>query len=698
MNEVTIPLKITGISQAKAELRSLKDQILTATDPTQMAELADKAGALQQKLAGVNKQIAEFDKGSNIDQVKNSFTSLTESLENLDFSKANKESANLNQTIKALKPEDLTKQFKGFIGTIGNLGKSFVSLGRVILANPIFLIATIIIAIVVAIVGVLKYFGVLDDVMRALMIPINALIDGFKWLTDSIGLTSFEAEDNAERIKKANEDIVASSKKRTEALGSMYDFEIEKAKISKKDTTDLEINKSKALTKEAELRKKRMILELQAVNKIASEDNAEQRKKLKESIEEENKTIRQGSRERILILKREQQSKKEEYKKQRDEALKASQEQAKEDAEESKRRAKEQAERAKEYAKNRLDTQRLIKDIELSLIQDDAKREEAITKEKYARLRADLLTNDKLTKEERARLKELYNSQEIEELNKANKAILDLEKAHQKELTDELKAFEDSKIEKLQEIEEINYQAGRTARQKEVTELQYHYEQLIAQAKQYGADSTNIEAEYQRKIAEQKKKFSEEDEKQRLASIEKAKAERDAKITFANDIANGITAVGGMLIKDQKKLEQFNKASALVQIGIDTAKAISSLVAMSQSNPLNAVTGGGAGIAQFASGIVQIITNIAKAKSLLSNPSSTPSAGGGGGGGTESSTSVSPATPAIQMFGQGNNLNSQGQLKSSNASQNMVVTAVVSETEITQTQTKISKLQKNAEL
>jgi len=119
---------------------------------------------------------------------------------------------------------------------------------------------------------------------------------------------------------------------------------------------------------------------------------------------------------------------------------------------------------------------------------------------------------------------------------------------------------------------------------------------------------------------------------------------------------------------------------------------------MSQSNPLNAVTGGGAGIAQFASGIVQIITNIAKAKSLLSNPSSTPSAGGGGGGGTESTTSVSPAIPAIQMFGQGNNLNSQGQLKSSNASQNMVVTAVVSESDITSTQSKLFKLQKNAEL
>jgi hypothetical protein len=199
------------------------------------------------------------------------------------------------------------------------------------------------------------------------------------------------------------------------------------------------------------------------------------------------------------------------------------------------------------------------------------------------------------------------------------------------------------------------------------------------------------------KKAELDKKNLEEDNKLKQASIDKSKAERDAKIAFANDIANGITAVGGMLIKDQKKLEQFNKASALVQIGIDTAKAISSLVAMSQANPLNAVTAGGAGIAQYASGIVQIITNVAKAKALLSNPTGSPS-GGVSGGGTESSTSVSPATPAIQMFGQGNDLNSQGQLKSSNASQNMVVTAVVSESDITSTQSKLFKLQKNAEL
>jgi len=69
-----------------------------------------------------------------------------------------------------------------------------------------------------------------------------------------------------------------------------------------------------------------------------------------------------------------------------------------------------------------------------------------------------------------------------------------------------------------------------------------------------------------------------------------------------------------------------------------------------------------------------------------------------GGTTPESSTSVSMATPSIQMFGQGNNLNSQGGTKSVNANQNMVVTAVVSESDITNTQTKLSKLQRNAEL
>ena len=678
MNEVTIPLKLTGVGSMKSELRALKAEIANATDPAQMEALAKKAGELSDKIKDANDAVNVFASGSKFEQISNSFSGIQSSLMSLDFEEASEKSKVFASNLGKISKSDITGALKGLGGVVKNVGGAFVKLGLQIMANPIFIITAVITAIVVAIGLFLNKIGVLDKVLQTLMIPINMLIQGFKDLTDWMGLTTYEAEDNAKKIGKANDKVQESSKKRSEKIGSAYDFEISKAKANGKDTTQLEIAKSKALEKEGKSRIHNSQKELNALQKIASKDNAEKRKKLREQIEAEKKIIQSGVNDRKLI------------------AIQDANEQAQKNAE----NASKNAEKAKEYAKNRIDAQRTIKDIELALIEDDAKREEAITNEKYVRLQADLLTNDKLTKEERAKLKALYTQQELAELEVANQKIVDADKAHQLKLNEELKAYEKAKEEKQLELEEINYQAGLTAREKERQDLKYHYEQLLADASQYGADATNIEAEYKVKQAEQNKKFADEDEKLRLEGVEKAKNERDAKIMFANDIANGITAIGGMFIKDQKKLEKFNKASALVQIGIDTAKAISSLVAMSQANPANAVTGGGAGIAQFASGIVQIITNVAKAKSLLSNPSSTPSGGGGGGGGEspDSNTSVTMATPAVQMFGQGNNLNTQGGTKSANANQNMVVTAIVSESDITNTQTKLSKLQKSAEL
>ena len=155
-----------------------------------------------------------------------------------------------------------------------------------------------------------------------------------------------------------------------------------------------------------------------------------------------------------------------------------------------------------------------------------------------------------------------------------------------------------------------------------------------------------------------------------------------------------------MLIKDQEKLAKFNKASALIQIGIDTAKAISALVANSQANPMNSLTAGAAGIAQFATGIIQIATNVAKAKQILSSPGATPTAGGSGGGasGGGGGTSAATALPqAAQLFGSANTggtMNAGG----GSSSSSMTVTAVVSETQVTSTQQKINRINKSAEL
>ncbi len=71
--------------------------------------------------------------------------------------------------------------------------------------------------------------------------------------------------------------------------------------------------------------------------------------------------------------------------------------------------------------------------------------------------------------------------------------------------------------------------------------------------------------------------------------------------------------------------------AALMELAVNTASAISSLVAMSAANPANAVTGGLAGILQYASGALTIGTNIASAAALLNEKPPKIKTGNAGG-------------------------------------------------------------------
>ena len=140
MNEIEVPLKVTGVNEIRTQLKALKDEYLKATDPARMAEIADEAGNLRKKLEGVNNAFKGFSEGTNIDQVKNAFSDLQDSVMNLDFAKAGKQAAVFNQSLKALKPEDFTSQITGlgkvFLGlgkTIGILTKQFISFGGLFL-------------------------------------------------------------------------------------------------------------------------------------------------------------------------------------------------------------------------------------------------------------------------------------------------------------------------------------------------------------------------------------------------------------------------------------------------------------------------------------------------------------------------------------------------------------------------------------
>ena len=676
MNTVEIPLKLTGIGNLKTELRILKDSIAEASDPEQMSALVAKAAELADKIKDANEQVAVFTTGSKFEAVSNSFNSIQGDLAALDFEGANEKAQVFAKTLGSVGKAEISGALKGLVGTVKTVGGAFVKLGVQILANPIFLLAAVITAIVVGIGVFLNKIGVLDKALKVLMAPINAIIDGFKKLTDYMGLTNYAAEENAAKMGKANEKAAASSQKRSEIIADGYDIEIAKAKAAGKDTSDLEIAKSKALSKEAAKRLSDQRKEYAALQKIASKDNAERRKKLREQIAAENKILRQGRKERQLI------------------EIDAN---AKKETKE-KETASKGTDNAKNYAKNRLDAERSIKDIEISLIADDAERELATLNEKYRRLIEDVKKNENLTGKEKVELTKLYESQKQAELDKSAKTQLDAETKRQEQIAQKIKDNENTQLLKQEELEEQIRLLKMTDTQREIDAVRTKYFELIALAEQYGLDTKALENKRNAEIKAIQDKVAADTKAKALDEIEKAKQVRDAKISMVGDYANSLLNLTTLVTKDQKKLEKINKASALVQIGIDTAKAISSLVAAANSNPLNGVTAGFAGVAQFASGILQITTNMVKAKQLLSNPSGSVSGGGGGGGSSQSNTSVASLTPAVQMFGQGNQLNTVGQPESVTAQQNIVVQAIVSESDITNTQNKIDKIKKGSEL
>ena len=677
MNEVQIPLKLTGIAAIKAELKSVKGAIADATDPEVMAKLAQKAGELADKLKDVNEQVGVFNTGSKFEAVSNSFGLIQADLASLDFEGASEKAQLFAKTLGSVGKAEISGALKGLGGVVKNVGSAFVKLGVQILANPIFLLAAVIAALVAGFVMFLNKIGALDKAFNLLMKPINAVIALFKKLTDEMGLTNFKAEEHAKVMEKTNERAAESSKKRAEKVSDAYDIEIAKAKAAGKDTTNLEIAKSKAIAKEADNRLKDAQREYAFLQKIASKDNLERRKKLREQMEAEKKILSDGRKEQRLLQIA-------------DEA---------EQAAKAKENAAKRLEAQKAYAKNRLDAQRTIRDIELSLITDDAKREEEITKEKYKRLIEDVKKNETLTGQEKVRLTALYESQRQQELDKSAKLLVDAEKQRQARIQQAITDNQNAQLQKQEDFEEQLRLMAMSDSEQEIDAVQTKYFELIALAEQYGLDTKALEEKRAAEIKAIKDKVATDEKTKALNEIELAKQVRDAKIQAVGDYASSLLNLTTLVTNDQKKLEKINKASALVQIGIDTAKAISSLVAASNANAYNGVTAGLAGAAQFASGILQITTNMVKAKQLLSNPAGSVSGGGSNPSSSSSTTSTSAAVPMVNMFGQGNQLNTASAPQSvTNTNQNIVVQAVVSETDITNTQSKINKIKKGSEL
>lgn len=634
-NEIEIPLKLSGVQSLKAELRSLKAAIAEASDPEQMAALAAKAGEVADRIKDANEQVAVFTTGSKFEAVSNSFSMIGQDLASLDFEGAAEKAQTFSKTLGGIGKGDISGALKGLTKTVTTVGSAFVKLGVQILANPIFLIAAAVTAIVVAAGFWLKSIGVLEKALYPFKATLDALIDTFKWLTDTIGLTSYAAEENARKMEKSNEKAFKSSQKRTEAISDSYDIEIAKAKAAGKDTTKLELDKSKAISDAAKKRLATARNEYAELKGLTDKDSIERRKKLRERIEAENKIIKDGSKERKLIQIQEQADQAAAEKKAADEAK--------------------------------------------------AKREESIKKYKEGlkAIQAEIAAANKLVVDSG----KTQTQKEIDDIKTKYAALIAEAKKYKQDITalEKAQALEINEVRK-DEVEQSEFLTTKSAQTTLNTLIDTRTKTL------------QIQGEGNMKAFEDQQKYNEAviaaEESLSQARLGAAKglisgltelAGENKKLANALFIVDKALAIGEIIVNTQKEISGYyanptwkllpdgglalataNAAAAKVR----AATSIGTIVASSISKFMG---GGGASV-------------------------STPTGGGGGGAATPSTGSSVPSFVPGNLFGQGNAANNVTSTQGVETNQVITVNAVVSETEMTATQNKVNKIMKNSVL
>ena len=673
MNEVVIPLKLSGIAALKAELKDLKNQMADAADPEAFAALADKAGDVTKKINSVNSAVNEFKKGSNFNQAKASFDAMGESIMKLDFTKAAKQSANLKQTLGSLSSVDLTKQFTGLISTVKNLGGAFLKLGAQLLVNPIFLMVAIVVAVVLAFTiweDKLGKFGIVLKVAFAgiyLMVEaVKLLIQGFKDMTDWLGLTSFAAEENAARTLAANEKVRESSKKREAQVVGDLGREIAQLKAAGEDTDKLEKEVSNTKIREANKRKKTHLKDLEAVKKLNSKYNKDQLEEIKKQIDAENEIIKQANSDKIVARNAAN-------KKEKDDAK------AKADADNKEAESKAKAARDKRLAADKASEAEIA--AARKIVTDSTKTAQQIELDDLAAAYKKKIAEAVKHKNDTTALVEAHGIQEAAIIKKYDDAAKAAEAAsHAANIAKidaynlELAALTDTEEQKLYdkyEADKIKFADNELA--------------LFNLSKKYAEDTTAL-----KKTEADKQKAIDDAALQAKKSI----------ISSEIDAAKGLVDLLGGLGEKNKKIQ---KAALIANAALSIAEIINNTnVGSAKEVATKGVIGLGTSAllyTKMAISIASVVAATAKGLSALGGGSVTPPSntggGGGVGGGDTSTTAVAPVS-GPNLFGQantGSQVNAGG-----GSNQNITVTAIVSETEITASQQHINNIQQNSVL
>ena len=672
---VKIKIETTGgdniaknIDEGSEAAKNLKQQLREATielqnlsqtpgvDPKAVEEAAIKVGELKDAIADANEQANVFASGSKYERVSNAFGEIKGAILNLDFEKA-------SQRAQAFATAARGITFGGAIQSVKQLGSTFMTVGKALLTNPLFLIGGAIALLVVAIVKVLDKLGVLKQITEAVGKAFDLLMKGIEAvvtaITDFIGVTS-EAERQASTSLDNTIDKLQKTRDKSKGISDNYIIALENqlkvAKAAGEDTAAIELEllrvrrdttaRSIELDREEIDAKREKLL----TNKSLSDEE-------KENLRKEIETLRKGIGDKRTEYKRlegdisafkingQRERAELDKKNAEDEAKKA------EDA------AKKAADKQREYDKARLDTRRQIQDLNASLITDDFTKEITLNNLKYERLIEDTKKNEKLLASEKQTLVNLFeeerklNEEKIRE-NKKKKDEEDknAEITRQKKLMDEMKALDDEAWNKEKEARDLRTQYILDEDLKKITERQNEYANELVELQNALDNEIITREEYDKLIVAAEKKKNKDIQDLNEETAEKARLAKQKELNDTLEFANqSFTALSNLSsavfdikkrglekgsaeeIKAAKKNFEVTKS---LQMALAVTTGIMSVMAAYENGMKNPIPLLGPATAAIYAGVAAVtaIANVAKIAATKFEP------------GTPSSSSPSPDT------------------------------------------------------
>lgn len=747
--ELNVDIKVTGLADLRSQLKAAKDDVIALQssdiiDQKKLSEATQRAGALKDALNDANEQIKVMSGGSDFEKVSSGLGLIGAQLKDMDFEGAAKSAKLLTGTIKSMDPKAIADGFKDFTKTIGQLGNAFFQMGLKLLANPIFLIAAVIGAVVIAIVLLKDKVKILGDAFDLMMKPISILIQGLKDLTDWIGITSFADDEATDKFIENSKKKSAASKEATDDIVGDLNREINEKKARGEDTTKEE-------------------LKVQALLKAASTQRLKDLQIERETIKENYKTASKDRKveldKRLDEITKEKRDEAKIYKDANSEFTVIEATKNKKDSDATKVSNANKIKAAKDYAAMRLQVERQIQDLTLNLMDEGLEKDLLKNKQTYDRKIEDTKKNEKLTNSEKIKLNKLYFSEKEKADKDAEKREIDrTDEKNKKVIAAELKAKEDLKkiredfdtfilnesgtqLEKelgssKKKFDKERENLKKALQDKLITQQEFNTKEValnVAQANEIDkirkGDSNRskqtTDDEYKAKIDTIVKFFDasqallgsigallNQGDSQRLANIQ---TQTDSENTLLDERRNKELSQANLTeaqkdginkkynqLKYKNELEAFkkseeikkkqferDKALRMVSIVMDTATAV-----MRGFGEVGPIAGAVLAGLTIATGAIQLATVASQKYQGAAGPSA-PSIGGGvGGGGSTEAT-----TPAFSLTGNANvGSTAQGPMSEVVRNENITVNAVFSETEVTNVQNRVKRIEERSQL